>query len=74
MRQTIILFTNCLHAFLVRPILSVKYRRSFYQNTLMFRNFGVGSDGEFVSYSYIYFSSFDCEVKLVFHVISLFSS
>ena len=32
----------------------------------MFRNFGVGSDGEFVSYSCIYFSSFDCGVKLVF--------
>ena len=35
----------------------------------MFRNFWVGSDGEFVFYSHIYFSFFDCEVKLVFHVI-----
>ena len=29
----------------------------------MFRNFWVGSDGEFVFYSHIYFSFFDCEVK-----------
>ena len=39
----------------------------------MFRNFWVGSDGEFVFYSHIYFSFFDCEVKLVFHVIKCHS-
>ena len=39
----------------------------------MFRNFGVGFSGEFVSYSYIYFSFFDCEVTLVFHVIKCHS-
>ena len=39
----------------------------------MFRNFWVGSDGEFVFYSHIYFSFFDCEVKLVLHVIKCHS-
>ena len=39
----------------------------------MFRNFEVGFHGEFVSYSYIYFSFFDCEVKLLFHVIKCHS-
>ena len=40
---------------------------------LVFRNFGVGSNGEFVSYSYIYFSFFDCELKQLFHVIKCHS-
>ena len=55
------------------PTLERQIRRPFYQNKLMFQNFGVGSDGEFVFYSHIYFSFFDCEVKLVFHVIKCHS-